>query len=157
MEAGRVEAIFIGGEREVSLTSVEEVEAKAGLGLVGDRYFKGGRGLFNRKWHLGRNVTLIEREAIEAAAKEYGVELDIGDPRRNIVTSGVALNHLVDKEFSVGDVRLKGYKLCEPCTYMEGLTKPGAREALIHRGGLRAEILADGVINVGDPISPSGA
>lgn len=153
MEQGRVDAIFIGPDREVPLTSVDEVEAKAGLGLVGDRYFKGGRGAFNRKWYLGRNVTLIEREAIEAAAKEYDVELDIGDPRRNIVTSGVALNHLVDKEFSVGAVRMKGFKLCEPCSYMEGLTKPGAKKALIHRGGLRAEIIADGTIQVGDEIT----
>jgi MOSC domain-containing protein YiiM len=95
---------------------------------------------------------LIEREAIEGAARSYDVKLADGDPRRNIVTTGVALNHLVDKEFSVGEVRCRGVKLCEPCGYMESLTTPGAREALIHRGGLRAEIIEDGVIRVGDDI-----
>ena len=153
MESGRVEAIYIGTEREVPLTSVQEVEAKAGLGLVGDRYFKGGPGTFGRKWDPSRAVTLIEREAIEAAARSYDVKLADGDSRRNIVTTGVALNHLVDREFSVGDVRLRGVKLCEPCGYLESLNVPGTREALIHRGGLRAEILEDGVIKVGDSIT----
>ena len=153
MSEGRVHAIYIGGERETPLTSAQEVEAKAGLGLVGDRYFKGGPGTFARKWDPSRNVTLIEKEAIEAANRSYTVNLDEGDSRRNIVTRGVALNHLVDKEFTVGNVRLRGVKLCEPCGYLEGLTEPGVREALIHRGGLRAEILADGKIKVGDSIS----
>jgi hypothetical protein len=152
MSSAQVHAIYIGSEREVPLESVESVEAKAGLGLVGDRYYKGGSGTFGRKWDESRAITLIEKEAIEAANRKYEIDLAVGDPRRNIVTTGVALNHLVGKEFSVGGVRCRGVKLCEPCSYMEGLTQPGAKKALIHRGGLRAEILDDGTISVGDPI-----
>ncbi|HYI44422.1 MAG TPA: MOSC domain-containing protein [Actinomycetota bacterium] len=153
MSTARVHAIFVGGDREAPLTGIQEVEAKAGLGLVGDRYFKGGSGTFGRKWDESRAVTLIEKEAIDAANRSYDVDLAEGDPRRNIVTTGVALNHLVDKEFTVGDVRMRGVKLCEPCTYLEGLTEPGVKKALIHRGGLRAEIVSDGTITVGAPIS----
>lgn len=152
MTSGRVHAIYIGPDREVPLERVERVEAKAGLGLVGDRYYKGGPGTFGRKWDESRAITLIEQEALEAANRSYDIELAEGDPRRNIVTTGVSLNHLVGKEFSVGGVRLRGVKLCEPCSYMEGLTQPGAKKALIHRGGLRAEILDDGTISVGDAI-----
>ena len=75
-----------------------------------------------------------------------------GQSRRNIVTRGVALNHLVGKEFSIGAVVLRGTRLCDPCAHMEKLTVKGAMRGLIHRGGLRAEIIAGGVIRIGDPI-----
>jgi MOSC domain-containing protein YiiM len=96
---------------------------------------------------------MIEKEAIAAAAGEYGVAIEPGDARRNIVVEGVALNHLVGREFNLGEVRVRGIRLCEPCRYLESLTKPGLRRALIHRGGLRAEILVGGVIRTGDSVA----
>ena len=72
-----------------------------------------------------------------------------------IVTAGVPLNHLVDKEFTVGEARFRGVRLCEPCSHMESLSRPGARKALLHRGGLNAEILESGTIRPGDPVSPA--
>ena len=75
-----------------------------------------------------------------------------GVSRRNIVTRGVPLDHLVNREFCVGAVRLRGTRLCEPCTLLERLTQSGVRRALVHRGGLRAEIISEGVIHVGDPV-----
>jgi MOSC domain-containing protein YiiM len=77
------------------------------------------------------------------------------ETRRNIATTGVPLNHLVDREFSVGEVRLRGTRLCEPCKYLEGLTRPGVMGGLVHRGGVRAQILNEGVIRVGDVIRPA--
>ena len=74
------------------------------------------------------------------------------ETRRNLVTEGVPVNHLVGREFTVGGVRMRGYDLAEPCTYLEELTRTGVRKALIHRGGLRAEILDDGPIAVGDTV-----
>jgi MOSC domain-containing protein YiiM len=126
----------------------------SGRGLEGDRYFTGA-GTFDTASRVNepqRHVTLIELEAIEAARRDYGVPLGLGEHRRNIVTRGVPLNHLVDREFTVGEVRLRGVKLCEPCAHMEGLSQPGARRALTHRGGLRAEILESGTIRAGDPV-----
>ena len=97
-------------------------------------------------------MTLIEIEAVAAVNRDYGIELAAGETRRNIVTRGVAVNHLVGKEFTIGEVRLRGTELCEPCAHVERLSRKGARQALIHRGGLNAEILTDGVIHVGHAI-----
>lgn len=150
-------AIFVSAVAEAPLDSVEEVEAVAGQGLKGDRYAI-RTGSFSKKEGAGREVTLIESEAVESARRDYGIEAKLDDPRRNVVTSGVALNHLVGREFAVGDVRLRGVRLCEPCEHMEklsGLT--GIRKALIHRGGLRAEIVAGGTIRVGDTVTVAGS
>ena len=134
------------------MEKVDEVKAITGQGLEGDRYFTSSGTFSKKKWYPGRNITLIEAEAIEAANATDDVELDYGEPRRNVVTRGVPLNHLVDKEFTVGDVRLRGIKLCEPCGHLEGLTRPGVKDALIHRGGLRAEIIGEGMIHAGDAV-----
>ncbi len=134
------------------LVEVKEVRAAAGRGLEGDRYFL-GTGKYTLTPGTGRHVTLIESEALEAARRDYAIEYAPGETRRNLVTLGVALNHLVGKEFSVGAVRLRGMRLCEPCTYWEELCgKQRAKQSLIHRGGLRCEILSDGVIKAGDAI-----
>jgi hypothetical protein len=157
MFEGQVESIYICPEPEQPMQRVEEIKAVAGQGLEGDRYFydKGTfspKSMARKEFYPGRNITLIEAEAVESANDSDKVELDFGEPRRNIVTRGVPLNHLVGEEFVVGEVRLKGTKLCEPCGHLEGLTRPGVKSALLHRGGLRAEILSDGVIRAGDAV-----
>lgn len=133
------------------MVSVKEARAISGKGLEGDRYFT-QTGTYSKKPRPDREVTLIEVEAIEALAREYKIALEPGAARRNIVTRGVPLNHLVGREFRVGDVTLRGLRLCEPCAHLERLSHSGVGEALIHRGGLRAQILTDGLIRVGDSI-----
>ena len=96
---------------------------------------------------------MIEQEAIDSVARDDGVTIGPGDTRRNIVTRNVALNHLVGREFSVGAVRLRGLMLCEPCKHLAQLTTTELSNALVHRGGLRCQILTDGVIRVSDAIS----
>jgi MOSC domain-containing protein YiiM len=91
-------------------------------------------------------------EALEAAERDYGLELAAEESRRNVLTCGVALNHLVGREFQIGEVRLRGLKLCEPCTHLQQLTNKPVIKALRHRGGLRAEILGSGMIKVGEKI-----
>jgi MOSC domain-containing protein YiiM len=155
---GTVVAICIAAEAAQPLQIVAEVEARAGAGLVGDRYFAGVGTYTN--WvdpvPPSREVTLIEGEALAALAAEYGVALELADSRRNIVTRGVRLNDLVDAEFTVGEVRLRGMRLCEPCTHLAGLVgAPDVVKGLTHRGGLRARILTDGMIRPGDPIAPA--
>jgi len=130
----------------------DQVEAIEGRGLEGDRYFA-GLGTYSRDPGTGRHVTLVEIEAIEGLKRDYGVELAPSQTRRNIVTRGVALNHFVDREFCVAGVRLRGMRLCEPCAHLEQLTRRGVLRGLIHRGGLRAEILGGGTIRIGDPIT----
>jgi len=151
MSQGKVISIHIAAIAAAPVKTVPEVIALAGRGLEGDRY-AAKLGTFSKDPGSGRDVTLIESEAIEALLRDYQVELDAGESRRNIVTQGISLNHLVDKEFRVGEVVLRGTRLCEPCAHMEKLTVKGALRGLIHRGGLRTEIVKGGTIRVGDSI-----
>jgi len=133
---------------------VESVEAVAGRGLRGDRYFR-GQGLYDRREELpeGTDVTLIEREALDAAERDEGTTVDPQRTRRNVLTRGVPLNHLVDREFKIGTATLVGVRLCEPCSYMQSLAETeGVEEALIHRGGLNANIVDSGTITVDDTV-----
>jgi MOSC domain-containing protein YiiM len=152
---GELVGIFVAPAAGAAMEPRDEVEAIAGRGLVGDRYLDAdGTYSGTRIADEQRAVTLIEQEAVAAARAEEQLELDASETRRNLVTSGVPLNHLVDEEFQVGAARLRGVKLAEPCAYLEGKTRPGVRAALIHRGGLRAEILDGGTLRLGDRITP---
>jgi MOSC domain-containing protein YiiM len=128
-----------------------EVNAVAGKGIEGDRYFL-GTGKYSSSPGVSRDITLIEIETIEALRRK-GVLLDPGDARRNVVTRGVPLSHLVGRTFLIGDVRLHGTRLCEPCSYLETLTQKGVLKELVHRGGLRADIITGGTIRIGDAIT----
>ena len=147
-------SIHITPSAAAAMTSVKEVRAVLGKGLEGDRY-AAKLGTYSKDPGSGRDVTLIESEAIEALKRDYNVALQAGDSRRNIVTRDISLNHLVGKQFRVGEVVLRGTRLCEPCAHMEKLTVKGALRGLIHRGGLRAEIVKGGTIRVGDSIGVS--
>ena len=151
MPDGTVVSINITPDGAQPMSAVAQVTAVAGQGLEGDRYYK-KTGTFSATPGTGREVTLIESEAIEALERDYEMTLSPGDARRNIVTRGVPLNHLVGKEFRVGDVTLRGMRLNEPCNHLASLTDPKVKAGLVHRGGLRAEIVVGGVIRVGDAI-----
>jgi len=151
---GTVVSIHIAAVGAAPIKSIREARAVAGQGLEGDRYAL-KLGTYSNQPGSGRDVTLIEAEAIEALRRDYQIVLETGSTRRNIVTRGVYLNHLVDREFKIGDVVLRGTRLCEPCSHMEKLTVKGAMRGLIHRGGLRAEIVKGGAIRVGDKIDPA--
>ena len=150
---GELISIFIGPEASQPLVEVQEVRAILGKGLEGDRYFS-MTGTYSRKPDPGREVTLIEIESIEALGRDFGMQFGLGDSRRNLVTRGVPLNHLVGVEFQVGPVLLRGIKLCEPCSHLASLTAKSVLPALVHRGGLRAQVLREGVIRSGDEIRP---
>ena len=151
MSDGRVEAIYIGPDTAGPLGEVPEVEAVAGKGLVGDRKHWDALGEGKRE-EPGRNITLIEAEALEALAEEHGIELGPGESRRQIITRGARLNPLVGKHFLVGEVECVGIELCEPCAHLQSLTQPGVMRGLVHRGGLRADILKGGTIRPGDAV-----
>ncbi|VTT86223.1 MOSC domain protein [Halorubrum sp. DM2] len=154
MARGSIEAIFVAPDSGEPMEVVESVEAVAGRGLRGDRYFR-EQGLYDCREELpeGTDVSLIEREALDAIERDHEVDLPARLTRRNVVTSDVALNHLVDRTFRIGDVELVGERLCEPCSYMESLAETeGASEALTHRGGLNANVIELGTIAIGDTV-----
>jgi MOSC domain-containing protein YiiM len=152
MKLGTIVSIQIAANAVEPLTSVQQVKAIAGAGLDGDRYAS-RTGTYSPKHDEGREATFIEAEALEALHKDYDVELTGGESRRNITTRGVALNHLVGRQFRVGDTVFRGIRLCEPCTHLEEVTGKAARKGLIHRGGLRAQIVQSGMIRVGDELA----
>ena len=133
------------------MVPLEEVHAVPGRGLEGDRYFTGG-GTYSETEGEGREVTLIELEALDRLRTDYDIDLLPNETRRNISTRGITLDELIGHEFRIGDVRMRGIRSCEPCAHLVELSGKKVLRGLVHRGGLRAEIVSDGVIHVGDPI-----
>lgn len=148
MFEGQLVGIFTVSRKGADLESREQAEIVAGAGLSGDRYCRqAGKGKPDQE------ITLIEIEALEALAREADISLTPAQARRNLVTRGVPLNHLIDKEFAVGEVVLRGLRLCEPCGHLEGMTQKGVKEGLCHRGGLRAQAIRGGKIRIGDGVA----
>ena len=135
-----VVAIHLGAPRNPELWEVDSVRALAGKGLEGDRYF------FADGAEPGRALTLVEEECVE------DVGLSPGATRRQLTTRGVRLNDLVGRRFRIGEVECYGVELCEPCSHLEKLTRPGIVKELVHRAGINADILSDGTISVGDSV-----
>jgi MOSC domain-containing protein YiiM len=152
--AGRVELIAVSPAAEAPMRTVDRATAVAGRGLEGDRY-AAGAGTFSDPASNGHDLTLIEAEELDALALPSGGRLGYAEARRNVVTRGIDLDALVGRRFRVGAVECVGRRLCEPCSHLERLTEPGTLRALVHRGGLRADVLSDGVIEVGAPVTAS--
>jgi MOSC domain-containing protein YiiM len=151
MSHGKVVSIHIAAVAAAPMTTVAQAKAVASQGLEGDRY-SNKLGTYSNDPGSGREVTLIEIEAFEALQRDYQIDLEPALARRNIVTRGVALNHLIEAEFQIAGVLLRGTRLCDPCMHLERLSVKGIMRGLIHRGGLRAEVIRGGVIRVGDAI-----
>jgi MOSC domain-containing protein YiiM len=148
--SGSVVALFIAPEPSAPMQSVNEVRAFADRGLEGDRFFRASWSAANRP---DKAVSLIEEETLQTAAEELGCEMFADKSRRNILTRGVALIDLLERPFTVGGVLMRGVRLFEPCGHLEKVSKVrGVFRALEHRSGLKAAILRDGVMRVGDPI-----
>ncbi len=148
---GTVESIHIASAAQGRMQALDRVVAIPGAGLEGDRYAL-RLGTFYKP-EPDYELTLIEAEAIEALRRDYEVELPAGEARRNIVTRNVPLNHLVGREFAIGDVRIRGIRLCEPCDHLQKVAGKSVLKGLLHRGGLRAQILTPGTIRVGDAVT----
>jgi MOSC domain-containing protein YiiM len=154
LNLGIVEGIYIAPARGEPTEFIERIHLVPGKGIEGDRYFY-LPGLTDPHRKPGLELTLIEIEAIEAICKEDGIKITPDQTRRNIVTRGVSLNELVGKVFSIGDIQLRGIRLCEPCNYLANRTDPRIVQSMAHRGGLRAEIITDGIIHLNDAITTS--
>jgi MOSC domain-containing protein YiiM len=136
---GQVEAIHISPEKHVLPEPVDTVVV-SDEGMEGDRYF--GRG----------DITLVEAEALEGLREDTGIELSPAEVRRQVLTRGVRLNDLLGKRFRVGEVEVVGVEWCEPCNHLQSITYPGVLRGLVHRAGLRAEVVSPGRIAVGDQV-----
>lgn len=147
---GKIQSIHIASAAKAPIQALTRVLAIPSVGLEGDRYAQ-QQGTFYKP-EPDFELTLIEAEAIDAIRRDYKIELDPGDARRNLVTSGVALNHLVGRDFQIGGVKIRGIRLCEPCSHLQALVSLPVIKGLRHRGGLRAQILTKGIISVYDSV-----
>lgn len=149
-----MEAIRISAGAGAPMETVWRVAAHAGGGLEGDRYHAGS-GTFSDQPGSGRGLTLVAAESIEQANKEHpGLEMTPALTRRNVTVRGVDLDALIGREFRIGSLRCLGVRRAEPCAHLEGLVGRPVLTELAHRAGLRADILEDGEIAVGDEVIP---
>jgi hypothetical protein len=142
---GRVEALVLAPAAEAPVALVEEAVALAGRGLEGDRY-AGGSGTF-ASGRPGSALTIIDAAVVDG----FGGRLD---HRRNVVVRGTALDALIGREFTLGGARCRGRRRCEPCAHLDRLNGGGVLRPLVHRGGLRADVVEGGVVRVGDELVP---
>jgi hypothetical protein len=147
---GTVELIALAAEAEGPMREVSSAEAVEGRGLLGDRYERGA-GTFSNPRGRGYDLTLVEAEALEELSAK-GVELAPIEARRNLIVRGIALDDLIGRRFRVGEVECLGQRRCEPCAHLERLTRPGVLRGLVHRGGLRADVLSGSEIRIGDRV-----
>jgi hypothetical protein len=150
---GRVEALATAEVATGPMRLLETAQAVAGRGLAGDRYAaKAGTFTPADGTGVGYDLTLVQAEVLDDLLLDENHLLDYAQARRNVVTRGIDLNALVGRRFRVGDAECVGQRLCEPCAHLERLTIKGVLRGLIHRGGLRADIVTGGDISVGATI-----
>ncbi|GAA0239149.1 MOSC domain-containing protein [Cryptosporangium japonicum] len=150
---GTLLAIHTAELASVEMTERSEARLVAGVGIEGDRYAT-GRGHYSYLPHEDRQVTLIEQETLDALARDHQLTLRPEETRRNLLTRGVPLNHLVGTRFRVGEVVLYAGRLNVPCTYLEDLLDRPVFTPLINRSGLNCRIVTGGVIRPGDVVEP---
>ena len=151
--SGKIIDIYIAETGGAPMTGVEQADLVEGKGIVGDRYYAEA-GTFSEKLKglPDFQVTLIESEQIDQFNGNNDLELGYGELRRNIITSGIDLNSLVDLEFTVGEVKMVGIRLCEPCAHLAKVVTSEVLPGLVHKAGLRAAILEGGQIQIHDEI-----
>jgi MOSC domain-containing protein YiiM len=150
---GRIESIHLAASEGEPMRPVDRIRLIARVGLEGDRYAT-GRGHFSGTPGSGRALTLIEAEVIESLRDTERIVLQPGEARRNLITRGIALNAFVGHRFRIGSVLCEGMRLCEPCNYLDAVAGKPLLHPLRNRGGLRADVLEDGEIRVGDTVRP---
>ena len=143
---GKVSKICISKKKRDVMMSLDFIEVVKGKGIINDRFFKENN-------HKKSQITLIEVENINYFNKISNSNIQAIDFRRNIITEGIKLNELLNKEFFIGNAKVKGIELCEPCLHLQIiLGQKNLVEKLVHKAGLRCEILTSGKISVGDII-----
>jgi hypothetical protein len=146
---GTIEAIVVAPGATAPVRQLQTAHAIPGRGIDGDRY-AAGDGTF-ASGRPGSALTLVDADVLDELAAARGAPVD---HRRNVVVRGTELNALVGRDFTLGDVRCRGRRLCEPCAHLDRLNGGELLRPMVHRGGLRADILSAGTRRVGDRLTP---
>ena len=143
---GKIKAINISNLVGENTFYINQAILNKNKGIVNDRYY----GNFKNSYE---QVTFIESEKIDDFNKKINKNLDYKDFRRNIITSGIDLNKLLNKQIQINNVIFKIHELCQPCKYLQN--KLGVKnlvKLLAFKSGVRAEIIKSGVISTNDKI-----
>ncbi|MGA1071717.1 MAG: MOSC domain-containing protein [Pseudohongiellaceae bacterium] len=153
---GTLEHIYLVAEKRGETEAREKIELEAGLGIVGDRYHTYAKRCLATEDPVPENhLSLIDKSVLDdfLANRAKDSDLTYADFRRNLITSGIDLNALVDKEFMVGSARCRGVELCEPCAFLAATVHRGVLPGLVNRGGLRAIIIKSGNAEIGSTVT----
>lgn len=153
MFRGTLVAIFTAPASGEPMLDLPRIEATAACGLAGDRYAT-NIARHERGYTKIRHVTLIEEETVAALQRDHEIDVAPILLRRNLLTRGVPLAHLIGRRFRIGAVVLEGTELAEPCQYLADLIGHPVLKPLLHRGGIRAAIVTGGALHAGDEIAP---
>lgn len=148
---GRVLHIHTAPAAGEPMQAQQRVEARTGGGLIGDRY-DARAGHWSPIKRRGDWLSLIEQEEIDRLRVSWGLALEPGETRRNITTQGIRLDSLLGRRFRIGEATCHAVRHCEPCTYLEQLLGREIIYPLVHRAGIRVEVVDGGVIALGDEI-----
>ncbi len=122
------------------IVEVDRIDCVAGRGIKGDRFF-------DFKENYKGQITFFSAEVFDALRRDLNLpEAQPAATRRNAFVAGMDLNALVDQEFQIQGIRFAGVEQCKPCYWMDSALGPGAEAWLRGRGGLRARILSNGVL-----------
>ena len=156
MSEGIIAAIYVAAEKGAGVSGHNSVAVRAGKGIVGDRYYsETGKNRSNYKGQPDWEITLVEAEAIEEFNANTGNQFHESDLRRNLVTRNIRLNDLVGKHFQINGTKFYGVQRCEPCASLQKRLGVRILPDLVGRGGLRAQILGNGNLTVGDALETS--
>jgi len=150
MSHGVVTAIFTAPTAGAPCVAHDARRALLDLGLEGDRYATDA-GTFSKPGRNGQALTLVSEESLEQA-RANGADIDGATCRRNVITRGIVLEPLIGHCFAIGDAVFRATRLAEPCAHLERVTRPGVLRAMVHLGGIRADIIGEGEIRVGDVV-----
>ena len=152
-----VEKIFITKTRREPLQEISSAILEAGKGIVGDRYHQRAMQFLAAGDEVQANhISLISKQALDAFLRHNNAEIDYKDFRRNVLTSGIDLHTLIGKQFTLGTALCQGVEDCEPCAFLAATVHRAILPELEKKAGLRAIIIEDGILQVGDRIIPIG-
>jgi len=141
---GRVTHVHVAAKSRGPLVALETARLVGDLGIEGDRNAVAGK---------ADQVTVVFAEEIAAAARALGAPIAPGSTRRNVTVEGLGGAPPVGARIRLGDALLEVTEPAEPCRLMETTVGPGARQALVHRGGVRCRALAGGQLRAGTPVT----
>jgi MOSC domain-containing protein YiiM len=152
-----VENIFITKTRREQPHEIEAAKLEAGKGIIGDRYHERALEFLAVGDQVPSNhISVISKEELAGFLERNNAEIDYADFRRNVLTSGIDLRELIGRQFKLGSALCQGIEDCDPCVFLAATVHRSVLPEMKEKAGLRAIILEDGDLKIGDTITLLG-